>query len=328
MSMRLTASVGVAVLLGLVLATGSLAAAPHGPKPKPTPTPPTPTPTAPATGPSTPTNLRITASTETSVSLAWNASSSSASTWWYCVQNNLQGCIRVDPPGTTMTWPNLMPNRTFSFTVYAVSSNGKRSGDSNAVTFTTPPDSTAPSPAPVLSPVLITPARISVSWTASTDNTSQVWHTLLMDGAPQFSDYIGLRSWTTCYVDPGSTHTLQVTARDAWGNVATSNVLTVTTPAKTDFTPPSAPTNLHLTFQSSPPEAWLAWTASTDDTDPQSLILYETWLNGVLVQDGLVGGTWTVTYCRDTAPMEIVLRAVDSSGNRSGPSNVIQFSCV
>ena len=131
----------------------------------------------------------------------------------------------------------------------------------------------------------------------------------------------GLRPWAYLWKR-------EPTARDAHGNVAASNVLTVTTPSKTDFTPPSAPTNLHLTFQSSPPEAWLAWTASTDDTDPQSLILYETWLNGVLVHDGLVGGASTVTYCRDTAPMEIVLRAVDSSGNRSGPSNAILFPCA
>jgi hypothetical protein len=34
-----------------------------------------------------------------------------------------------------------------------------------------------------------------------------------------------------------------------------------------------------------------------------------------------------VAYCRDIGPMEIVLRAVDTSGNRSGPSNAIVHDC-
>jgi hypothetical protein len=76
-----------------------------------------------------------------------------------------------------------------------------------------------------------------------------------------------------------------------------------------------------------PAASWLTWNQSSDDTDSASLILYETYLNGVLVPDGLVGGTNTVAYCRDSGPTTVTLRAVDPSGNRSGPSNALNIDC-
>jgi len=47
----------------------------------------------------------------------------------------------------------------------------------------------------------------------------------------------------------------------------------------------------------------------------------------VLVPDGGVGGTNTIAYCRDVGPTTVVLRAVDTSGNRSGPSNELNTTC-
>jgi chitodextrinase len=136
-----------------------------------------------STAPTKPTNLRITASSATSISLAWNASSDNSSNWWYCVQVDGAGCFRVDRPQTTFTYPKLAPDRTTTWTVVALDAAGNRSAPSDAVTFTTPPDSTPPSPAPTLSVGTVFPTRISVSWTASVDNTSQVWYTLLVDGS-------------------------------------------------------------------------------------------------------------------------------------------------
>jgi len=277
------------------------------------------------TAPTSPTNLRITATTPTSISLAWNASSDSG-TFWYCVQPGSSGCFRVDPP-QTFTHPKLAPDRTHVFSVYAIDSAGNRSANSNSVSYTTPPDTAPPSPPPALAATAVHPTRISVSWTASVDATSQVWYTLFVDGVPRGSDLIGYRGTTILHLEPSSTHTFRVTARDALGNTTESNVLSVTTPAATDSTPPTAPANLRFSSETSPPEAWLDWDQSVDDTDPQSLILYEVYLNGVRTDDGVIGGDETVTFCREPGPTTIVLRAVDTSGNTSPPSNEILFSC-
>ena len=139
--------------------------------------------------PSTPTNLRITATTETSVSLAWDASR--GNNFWYCVQRNGSGCIRVDPPRTTMTWPQLAPDTTHTFSVYAIDSRGHRSGNSNSVSYTTPPDTTPPSPAPQVTVSAVRPIRFSTTWTPSVDNVSQVYYTLFINGSPYFANQIG-----------------------------------------------------------------------------------------------------------------------------------------
>jgi hypothetical protein len=55
-------------------------------------------------------------------------------------------------------------------------------------------------------------------------------------------------------------------------------------------------------FRNAPPEAWLDWQQSTDDTDPQSEILYDVYLNGVRNDDGVIGYGSTITYCPGAWP--------------------------
>lgn len=278
------------------------------------------------TPPTTPTNLRLTVNSAYSVSLAWNASTDNSSNWWYCVQRNGSGCVRVDPPNTTHTRTNLMPNTTHSFSVYAIDASGNRSGNSNVVTYTTPPDATPPSPTPVVSASPIYPWRTTVSWTAATDNTSQVWYTLLKDGQVVFDDGIGVRFWPILELTPSTTYVFTVRARDAHGNSVESAPLAVTTPAVDDTVPPSVPTNLTLHFRTNQEEIWFDWTQSTDNVDPQSEILYEVYLNGVR-RDWAAGGS-SITYCNPQGePNTLTLRAVDTDGNRSDFSDPIVGPC-
>jgi Fibronectin type III domain len=276
-------------------------------------------------GPAGPTNLRITAGSDYSLSLAWDAAKGGSTSWWYCVVRDGAGCLRVDPPQTTLSLSRLWPGRTTTYTVVTVSSSGQRSEPSNSVTHTTPPDTTPPSPAPVVKAEAVYPTRIVVSWTQAVDDLTQTFHTLFVDGVAVPHTLIA--PWTVFYLEPSSTHTFKVTANDYFGNTVEGEVMTVTTPPKTDNVAPSAPTNLQFSFQTASPELWLTWSPSTDETDSQALILYETYLNGVLIPDGVVGGTNTIAYCRDIGPTTVVLRAVNTSGNRSGPSNELNFDC-
>ena len=193
------------------------------------------------------------------------------------------------------------------------------------MTYRTPPDTTAPAPPPQLSLTYLRPTRIGVSWTASTDNTSQVWYTLYHNGEPQIWDVIGLRSYTLFNLEQGTTHEFKVVARDRYFNLAESNVISVTTPTSTDTTPPTAPTN--LTGQLIENEAWINWTQSTDDTDPPSDILYDTYVDDQRTADGILGGGSTVAYCQTFGLATFTVRAVDSSGNVSEPSNGLTFNC-
>ena len=275
------------------------------------------------TPPTAPSNLRITASTSTSVSLAWDAGKDNSSNWWYCLRRDGFGCIRVDPPQTTLSLSRLLPHTTFNWSVIAVDAHGNRSAASNTVTYTTPPD-TSPPTAPSLSLTGTWPTRVTVAWTLSVDDTSQVGYTLLADGSRSFADRVSLRDATVLDLAPGTTHTFKVLARDAAGNTSESNVVTVTTPEASDRTPPSAPTNLRLSPESFVPEIWLAWDQSTDDIDPQAQILYDVYLNGV-PKHAAIGRGDTIVYCSGEGPNTITLRAIDSSGNASAFSNELTF---
>jgi hypothetical protein len=311
MSVRRTALAASVLALSLVFSAASAAGPPRDR-------------TAPTT-PTTPTNLRITTSGPDSISLAWNASTDNSSNWWYIVQG-CGGTIGVDPPKSTFT-NRLGPSRTYSCSVYAVDAAGNRSGTSNVVTHTTPADTTSPT-APTITADAVWPTRVSVSWTQSTDNWSQVWYTLLVNGSPYGADLIGYRGVTVIDLAPATRHTFKVTVRDTFGNRAESNTISVATPAVTDTVAPSAPTDLRLSSESSPPEAWLDWTQSTDDTDPQSQILYRVFVNGELAGESTtIGYGSTITYCRGEGVNRIFLRAVDTSGNVSAPSNEILFDC-
>ena len=312
-------TVFAALVFALALVVVATASAKRPPPPPPPPPPPT------DGGAGAPSNLRITDSSDTSISLAWDAAKGSSTSWWYCVVRNGEGCLRVDPPNTTFSLTKLWPGRTTTYTVVTVDTNGNRSAPSNSVTHTTPPDTNPPSPAPVVSLQNAWPTRITVSWTLARDELTQTFHTLFMDGAPISEAF--LSSWTVFYLEPESTHTLQLKARDYFGNTVESNVLSVTTPPKAENVPPTAPTNLRFTFQTDPPELWLEWDPSTDNSDPQGLILYEIYLNGILTRDGGIGGPNGIAYCRDLGPTTVVLRAVDTSGNRSGPSNELNIDC-
>jgi hypothetical protein len=198
-------------------------------------------------GGSGPTNLRITSSSDYSLSLAWDAAKGGSANWWYCVLRDGLGCYRVDPPQTTISFSKLWPGRTTTYTVITVDVNGNRSAPSNSVTHTTPPDTTPPSPAPVVSLQNAWPTRIMVSWTLARDELTQTWHDLYIDGVVHFEAF--LTPWTIFYLDPESTHTFQVKARDYFGNTVESSVLSVTTPPKTDNVAPTPPTNLQFSFE-------------------------------------------------------------------------------
>ncbi len=154
---------------------------------KPPPPPP------PSGGPSAPTNLQLTVNGPYSITLTWSAAKSGSTNWWYCIQRDGLGCIRVDPPTTTFTFSRLLPGTTFNYSVVAIESSGKRSAPSNTVTYSTPPDTTPPS-APELSLTGVWPVRVAVAWTRSVDDTSQVWYTLLVDGVDYGANQIGFQS--------------------------------------------------------------------------------------------------------------------------------------
>lgn len=268
------------------------------------------------TPPTAPTNLRVTNVTSFSVSLAWNPSTDkSAFSYWILAAGRWSAT--VPSTQTTFTWTaHLEAGNSYYFLVYARDEAGNQSKLSNMVTVTLPPDVIAPS-APVVKVLDVGPTHAVLSW-SSIDDGPYVFYSIFRDGAPVFQGTSSTEG-TLGLLEPGKTYTITAQARDNginWSPVS-EPVSFTTPPAPNDVTPPSVASNFGAwDVGDGSGEINAFWQASTDDFTPQSLIRYEVFLNGELVDVTTGSRTRSVMYgVNGTNFIEVV--AVDAAGNRS-----------
>ena len=287
----------------------------------------------PATGdktpPTTPTNLRVTSLSQKSVTLAWDASTDNSGSFSYSVNKDGQG-FTVPQGQTTFTIGWLSAGRTYTFYVTAVDGSLNTSGKSNILTVTTPPDTVAP-PAPTLAGHVRGPSQVRLTWNRVQDDTSTfVTYRVFADGVrvTQHLNWYGETDVVLRHLTPSTTSTFTVQAVDESANTAMSNGVALTTEASSDVTPPTAPTNVRITGTFGCPEFFVGWTQSTDDTDPQSLIEYEIYVNGVLSPLPVSAGVdQDFVYATDSGANTFTVKAVDQAGNTSDASNAVTEFC-
>ena len=304
----------VATLVFLLAVSQAAMAGPSDRKPpKPTPSP---TPTL--SGPTPPSDLRITGLTSYSVSLAWTASTSSVGIQAYlfcCAGNN--GYERTaDGNTTTHTFrTNIRPDQTYTIYVSALDNHYKNSMPNPGVTFTTPADTTPPAK-PTIQATRVGDNWVSLAWSSAED--APITYTLTRDGAAILSNSSSTAG-SFGGLEPETTYTFSVEARDFVGFTVPSDPITVTTAARiNDVTPPTAP--VLTPFLVAPDgETWLTWPKSTDDVTPQDLIVYCMYVNGVF--DGCQRDfTRAIMYGVPMSRNTYTITATDRSGNTSETS--------
>jgi hypothetical protein len=164
-----------------------------------------------------------------------------------------------------------------------------------------------------------------LNWTASTDDT-QWWsltYQVFVNGSPaNHVNWDGERTVRIRHLAPATSYTFTVQARAVSGTTSMSNEVILTTEPSSDTVPPTAPTNLHLVSDQGGGEFYLGWTQSTDDVDPQHLIEYEIYVNGVLSPLAVSAGVdQDFVYASPECVNTFVVKAVDRTGNTSAPSN-------
>lgn len=275
------------------------------------------------TAPTTPKNLRVTGMTPYSVSLAWTPATDNSGSFTYkiCCANVSSESFPA-PASSRVYRTGLEANRPFTLRISAVDAAGNSSGYSNSVSFTLPRDVTPPT-RPVVSVTDVGPTHVALAW-SSTEDGPNVWFTVFMNGNAITQ---GTRDTSATFgpLEPETTYAFTVQARDFGGNVSPlSDPVSVTTTLgnANDTTPPSTPGNLTDNGMSFPDgETWLFWEQSTDNVDPQPVIRYDIYANGVL-DHSLMGAHSTILYGNPGVANTFQVIAVDSAGNQSAPATL------
>jgi len=280
------------------------------------------------TPPTKPTNFRVTAKTPFSASLAWNPSTDNSGNFSYVIASTSSYNARVTLPktATSYTWnTGLYPRNSYTFIIYAVDATGNGSA-SVSVSTALPADTVAPN-APVLSVTEVKSTYVSLSWTAAQDDGPYLFYQVLVNGSP-YADAGTNRSITLHALQPQTAYTISVRARDYGPNFSPpSNAANITTePANpNDTTPPTPPANLREMNWCD--EVHLNWDQSTDDFDPQSVIRYDVYVNGVLSDTLFGSGGKSIVYGNPGQQNTFEVIASDSAGNRSAPATLTVTLC-
>ena len=265
------------------------------------------------TAPAKPSGLTATLTASNTVSLKWSATTDNVGVASYTIARNGSGIATVSSTTLAYTDTTTVPATNNSYTILAQDAAGNISPASNAVSITTR-DTIAPTAPTNLIATQSGPTTASLNWTAATDNVGVSKYLILRGGVQ-----IGT-STTTSYSDSGlsatTVYTYTVEAQDSAGNTsAASASSSITTPAPSDTTPPSAPTSLKATVSGT--SVALSWTAATDNVG----------VTGYKIDRTAVQiGTSTITSYNDSGlahgtTYTYTVYAVDAAGNVSAVSN-------
>jgi len=186
----------------------------------------------------------------------------------------------------------------------------------------TPGDTQAPSVPTDVSAVAEAYNKVSVKWSASTDNVGVTGYVLSRNNIPLAN--VTDTQYTDTSVLPGTRYTYQVSAYDAAkNNSAASSVATVTTPTASteDTQAPSAPRQLRAQANSET-QINLNWRAATDNIGVAAYDVYRSQGNNSATKIATVTSTsYGDTGLAASTKYSYFVKARDAAGNVSVQSN-------
>ena len=184
--------------------------------------------------PTAPSGLNVTPISATQINLSWQASTDNIEVQDYIVQRCTGvGCtnlVQIDTvPSGTLAYRSigLTPSTTYTYSVRARDQAGNISPPSTPISATTPaaPDASAPTVPTGLSATARSSSRISLSWTASSDNVGVTKYSIYRctgSGCTPTTKLVDVTAPTTSFSNSGltasTTYTYAVTASDAVNN--------------------------------------------------------------------------------------------------------------
>lgn len=261
------------------------------------------------TAPSEPTALAVTGQSTTTGVVTWTAATDDVAVTGYLV--TAAGRTQ-EVSGTSATVTDLPVGTTTAVAVVAVDAAGNRStaGRINVRTLLEP-DTQAPS-SPEVS-VVPGSTRAAVTVAEARDDVGVVRYVVTVAGQSLSITEPG--TLTVTGLLPARDHQLRVTARDASGNVSPVTIVafpTLPAGATPDGTPPTPPTNLSVRAGSSTLQ--LTWSPASDNVDVDRYVVT---VGDIIREES--GHTLTLDGLAPQTPYDVVVVAVDTSGNASAP---------
>ncbi len=267
--------------------------------------------------PSVPTNLTGSAPSSSRVTLSWTASSDNIAVAGYKVFRNGGATPIATVSGPSFSDTGLTASTTYSYRVSAFDASGNNSAQSSpAVEVTTlAPDTAAPSVPAGLAATAVSPSRINLNWSASSDNVAVTGYRIYRNGGATPVATVTGTSYSDTGLSSNTTYSYTVAAFDEAGNASakSSPPVQATTPVL-DNTAPSVPTGLSGTavysFQID-----LNWTASSDNV---AVAGYRIFRNGGATPVAIVSGTsYSDTALSASTSYSYTVQAFDAAGNSS-----------
>lgn len=283
--------------------------------------------------PTIPTNLRTTNVTYNKVDLAWNASTDTGGAGlagYRIYQNGVQ--IGTTTSTSFSDTTHVASNYAGASYTYSVDAYDKATPpNSSAVTSITVPIPPTPDTTPPSAPSNLTVTgnvynKVSLSWSASTDNSggSGMNGYYVRRNGIVVSPLITTTSYQDTAITAGQTYQYDIIAVDKSLNPSgPSNVQTVKVPNPPDTTAPGVPGDFMYTIVAS--QISLSWTASTDNAGGTGVASYDVYRNGTLYAnvsttsfaDAVVSPGVTYSY---------YVKARDGAGNTSTATATLQAS--
>ncbi|RZJ84393.1 MAG: hypothetical protein EOO20_21285, partial [Chryseobacterium sp.] len=284
--------------------------------------------------PSTPTNLAVASTSTASANLTWTASTDNIGVAYYRIFVN--GVFHSNSPSNTATVSGLTQGTTYNFYVIAVDAAGNTSPQSNTVTGTTLIDNQPPTAATNLAVTSVGTNNIAIQWTAATDNIAVAGYDIYLNGV--LSGSTTSTSTNVANLDPATSYTIYVVAKDAGGNVSPqSNSVTATTLAvgincgneTFDSIPASSSTYSTYNWTSN----GISWTSADSRTDQtingKALTIRDGFLTALSVPNGI--GDLTVTtqlkFAGSAGTLKIFVNGTDT-GKTVPYSNTVTTTTV
>ncbi|XP_073512455.1 receptor-type tyrosine-protein phosphatase H isoform X5 [Phyllobates terribilis] len=250
-------------------------------------------------------NLQITSVSDTSVNLTWTPSSDpNKSSYTYTVKYGSQNKTGITTSTVGIT--GLAPGTDYSFTVYAVTSNGTFSNPSTAANATT-----LPSMVMNLQITSVSDTSVNLTWTPSSDPNKSSYTYTVKYGS---KNKTGITTSTVGITDlaPGTDYSFTVYAVTSNGTYSNPSTAANTTTLSTSVT------NLVVTSVSDT-SVTLMWPPSSD---PNNSSYTYTVKYGSKSVPGIKNNTAVVTGLAPGTDYSFTVFSVTSNGTSSNPSNV------